>query len=317
MYTRRIFRTLLVLAILLRWVPAVAAQTCDATLLTGSENGYYYKLGMAIRQVAARTKDSNLNFNLCVQTTDRNLENMGQLEAGKVDFAIAQSDVTHDAWYGHPPKFKERAADVRIVMPLYLEAVHILLRPHLNISRLEDLQGKKIGVYLAHSGNEYTTGHILAAVGLQPGGGTGKTYEAVTTVDPVFCNSVRQLMDGSLDALFRVTVVPSVEMQDALKPDPGTGEKDDSGCAAASEIRLLPLDHELAERLMRDGSYIETLIPRSAYGQAESTLTVGVESLLLAGKRRQGCGCGKTCQNRAFQARRDRGRTRRDHQYRA
>jgi TRAP transporter TAXI family solute receptor len=283
MYKRCTFLMLVALAFPLLWVPSVAGQTCDATLLTSSGKGYYYKLGMAIRNVAARTKD----LNLCVQTTDHNLDNVGQLEAGNADFAITQSDVAHDAWYGHPPKFRQRAAHVRIVMPLYLEAVHILLRPHLNISRLEDLKGKIVGVGLANSGTEYTAKHILAAVGLQAEG-NGKNFEAVSASDPVFCHSVRQLMDGSLDALFRVTVVPSMDIQDAVKLDPGPMEKTDTDCATAWEIRLLPLDHELAERLVRDGSYVETLIPKRAYRQTESTLTVGVQALLLSGKTASG-----------------------------
>jgi uncharacterized protein len=269
---------LLATAFLLFCTCAALAQTCDATLLTGSEKGYYYKFGMAIRQVAARTRE----MNLCVQTTDRNLDNVAQLEAGNVDFAIAQSDVAHDAWYGHPPKFHHRAAGVQIVMPLYLEAVHILLRPHLNISRLEDLKGKKVGVGLQASGTEYTAKHILAAVDLQSE--NGKDFDAVTTSDPAFCHSVNKLMGGSLDALFRVTVVPLMDIRDAVKLDPNPVEKGNTDCDAAREVRLLPLDHELAERLVRDGSYIETLIPKTAYRQKESTLTVGVQALLLSGK---------------------------------
>jgi len=279
MYKRCALFVLLAAAFLPFCTRAVLAQTCDATLLTGSEKGYYYKFGMAIRQVAARTRE----MNLCIQTTDRNLDNVAQLEAGNVDFAIAQSDVAHDAWYGHPPKFHHRAAGVQIVMPLYLEAVHILLRPHLNISRLEDLKGKRVGVGLQTSGTEYTAKHILAAVDLQSENG-GKNFEAISTSDPVFCHSVKKLMDGSLDALFRVTVVPLMDIRNAVKLDPNAVEKENTDCDAAWEVRLLPLDHELAERLVRDGSYIETLIPKAAYRQNESTLTVGVQALLLSGK---------------------------------
>jgi uncharacterized protein len=278
MYKRCALFVLLAAAFLLSCTNAALTQTCDATLLTGPEKGYYYKFGMAIRQVASRTN----TLNLCVQTTEGNLDNVAQLEAGNVDFAIAQSDVTHDAWYGHPPKFHHRAAGVQIVMPLYLEAVHILLRPHLNISRLEDLKGKRVGVGLQSSGTEYTAKHILAAVDLQSE--NGKNFDAVSTSDPVFCHSVKKLMDGSLDALFRVSVVPSMDIRDAVKLDPNAVEKENTDCDAAWEVKLLPLDHELAERLVRDGSYIETLIPRTAYRQNESTLTVGVQALLLSGK---------------------------------
>jgi len=276
MYTRHLFLTLFVVAASLLLAPMLPAKTCDATLLTGPKSGYYFKLGTAIAQVAGSQA-----FNLCVEPTDHNLENVTHLQSGDADFAIVQSDVAHDAWYGHPPRFKSRASEVSIVMHLYVEAVHILLRPHLNISRLEDLKDKTVGVGHADSGTEQTAKHILAAVGLQSEG-SAKNYQAVAS-DSVFCSSVRALMAGELDALFRVTVVPSPDIFDAVKLDPGKeGSNDD--CTAAWEIRLLPLNHDLAERLVSDGSYIETLIPKHAYQQAESTLTVGVQALMLAGK---------------------------------
>ena len=85
--------------------------------------------------------------------------------------------------------------------------------PHLNIFPLVDLKGKTVGVGLANSGTEYTARHILAAAGLQSSVGA-PNFEAVSTTDPVFCHSVSLLMDGTLDALFKVTVVPFVEIQD-------------------------------------------------------------------------------------------------------
>jgi TRAP transporter TAXI family solute receptor len=262
-------------------VPLTSGQTAcqpnEKRLLTGSERGYYYKLGRAVAQVARGE-----GLNLCVETTDRNLDNVTELNAGKAEFGIAQSDVAHDAWYGHPKKFPEPVTNVHIVMPLYVEVVHILLRPHLNIAHLSDLKGKTVGVGLADSGTEYTARHILAAVGLQSNG-SAPNFEAVTTDDPAFCHSVKLLMDGTLDALFKVTIVPSIEIQDALKQKQ-SGEKEDNDCSRARELRLLALDHDLAERLMQDGSYHETLIQKEDYGQSESTLAVGVQALLLAGK---------------------------------
>ncbi len=79
-------------------------------------------------------------------------QNILDLETGKATFSIAQSDLARDAWYGHHPAFNERVTSVRIVMWLYVEAVHILLAPELNISRLEDLKGRRVGLFLAGSG---------------------------------------------------------------------------------------------------------------------------------------------------------------------
>jgi TRAP transporter TAXI family solute receptor len=281
MCKRYVFQALILFLAPLCLGPSASAQTCqpsDKKLLTGSAQGYYYKLGRAIAQVARSE-----GLNLCVETTDRNLDNVTELDAGNAEFGIAQSDVAHDAWYGHPRKFPEPVTNVHIVMPLYVEVVHILLRPHLNIAHLADLKGKTVGLGLANSGTEYTARHILAAVGLQSNV-SAPNFEAVSTTDPAFCHSVKLLMDGTLDALFKVTVVPFVEIQDALKQKQNPGEKADNDCSRARELKLLALDHDLAERLMQDGSYHETLIQKEDYGQSESTLAVGVQALLLAGK---------------------------------
>jgi len=281
MRTRRVFHALILFFTSFCLGLSASDQTCqphDKRLLTGSTQGYYFKLGKAIAQVARSE-----GLNLCVETTDHNLDNVTELDSGKAEFGIAQSDVAHDAWYGHPKKFPKPVTNVSIVMPLYVEVVHILLRPHLNISHLADLKGKTVGLGLANSGTEYTAKHILAAVGLQTNV-TAPSFEAVSTTDPAFCHSVKLLMDGSLDALFKVTVVPSVEIQDALKQKNNPGESEDNDCSRAREVKLLALEHDLAERLMQDGSYHETLIQKEDYGQSESTLAVGVQALLLAGK---------------------------------
>src|SRR5258708_23174082 len=290
MYKRSVLPTVFVVLFPLFLVGQSADQVCQSTdkiLLTGSGKGYYYKLGKALAQVARSE-----GLNLCVQTTEHNLDNVSELDAGHAVFGIAQSDVAHDAWYGHPwynhgKKFQKPVTNVRLVMTLYVEGVHIMLRPHLNIAHLGHLESKTVGVGLADSGTEYTAKHILAAVGLQSDG-SAKNFEAVNTTDPKLCHSVQLLMTGTLDALFKVTVVPSVDIQDTLKQNPDPRDAEESGCAQAWEIRLLPLDHEFAERLVRDGRYHETLSQKKDYAQPTSDLTLAGQALLLADKDASG-----------------------------
>jgi len=72
-------------------------------------------------------------------------------------------------------------------------------------------------------------------------------------------------------------------MKDALdRNPPAKGLKRE--CGGASEIQLLALDYQTAEPLARNGSYAPRQIPRNAYGLPESTLTIGVQALLLTGK---------------------------------
>src|SRR5260370_32334030 len=114
-----------VLSSLLLSAPSVVGQHCqpsDKILLTGPEQGYYYKLGRAIAE-----GPSDEGLHICAKTTTRNLDNMLKLEAGdQGDLAIAQSDVAHDGWHVYPRTDAQRAANVRILMRFYLEALHIL-----------------------------------------------------------------------------------------------------------------------------------------------------------------------------------------------
>src|SRR5258708_19143065 len=106
--------------------PCLAISSCSPNarkFLTGSEQGNYYKLGSAIAKVAHSD-----GLELCVETTPHSLDNVSELETGTADFAIAQSDVFHDAWYGHR-LFRNRALLVLIIQPLYLQAVNIHLHP--------------------------------------------------------------------------------------------------------------------------------------------------------------------------------------------
>ena len=48
-----------------------------------------------------------------------------------------------------------------------------------------------------------------------------------------------------------------------------------------AEARLLSLGYPLVRRLVQDGSYVEKLIGSNDYCEEESTLTVGVQALLL------------------------------------
>src|SRR5262249_40598746 len=50
------------------------------------------------------------------------------------------------------------------------------------------------------------------------------------------------------------------------------------------EIQIFNLDVDLVERLVKDGSYIEQLIPKHTYRRDKGTLTVGVRALLLTSR---------------------------------
>ena len=125
-------------------------------LMTGPSTGYYYMVGKAISSVVAAKTSRSDGKPLEIQSisTEQTKCNLIGLEAKKTQFALVQSDIAHDAWFGHPPIRLTQAQDITLVAPLYVEAVHIVIRPHLNLARLSDpaLVGATVAVafiYLA------------------------------------------------------------------------------------------------------------------------------------------------------------------------
>jgi TRAP transporter TAXI family solute receptor len=247
----------------------------DLTILSGQQKqGYYYKVADAIAEVAR-----NNGLHLCAIPVERTFDNVPRLVKGEADFAIAQSDVAHDAWFGYGFFAQHPAAQVRIVMPLYSEAIHILYRPGLHPSQLADLKNKSVFLGPPNSGTEFTTKHMLAAAGLKVG-------QDVTVVQPQdYCDAVARLKntDGGLDVLFRATLVPSAEIEDALSRSP-KHVAEVKPCMGPSEIDMLSLSYDTVRLLTSNGSYTAKMILRDDYHQAQCTRTIAVQALLLTNR---------------------------------
>lgn len=288
-------------------------------LLTGPETGYYYMVGNAISTVVAQKTSHDDGSPLEIQAISMNQTrcNLLGLETKNADFALVQSDVAHDAWYGHPPVRSAPTQDISLVAPLYVEAVHIVVRPHLNLAHLADLRGRH--VYLGRKGSltVLSAKRILDAAGLTHvqvdeldkrevtpdrtiKGCENSRSSPISDLDPD-CALV-ELERFELDAVFQVGAVPFDGVHDEIVPSDTKGQllaaqlKQKKPCDAVrkarlndpslmdSELRLFNLDVDLVERLVADGSYIEQLIPRDAYCQDNATLTVGVRALLLTNR---------------------------------
>ena len=297
-------------------------EYCSATLekaptedkpvfLTGSQSGYYYKVGSAIAAVLADKKAQPGQPSIQLQpigTTQTRCNLLG-LETRHASFALVQSDVAHDAWFGHPPVRSAPAKGISLVAPLYVEAVHIVVRPHLNLAKLMDLKGRRVWLGARNSLTVFTAKRILDAAGLTPDqvaaleecpSPKGLCPEVKIT-EMTSDDALTALQELKLDAMFQVGVVPYDTLRDKIVPSDGEGhlldaERQKHPCDAVrqarvtdptlrdSELHLFNLDLDLVNRLVDDGSYIQQLIPADAYCQSDATLTVGVRALLLTNK---------------------------------
>jgi TRAP transporter TAXI family solute receptor len=277
------------------------------TLLSGPTSGYYYLVGKAISDLVAEKTSQDQGTPLKIEpiATAQTTCNLLGLEAGKADFALVQSDIAHDAWFGHPPVRSSPAQNISLIAPLFVEAVHIVVRPHLNLAHLSDLRGRRVWLGAEHSLTALTSRRILDAAGLTSHDIAALdvcTAEKSCPKKPIREMSSTEALDAlkrlDLDAIFQVGAVPFDSLHDALVPHDTSGQLLDVQrhkklCDAVrkartndpslidTEVHLFNLDVDLVERLVADGSYVEQLIPPEAYCQANATLTVGLRALLL------------------------------------
>jgi TRAP-type uncharacterized transport system substrate-binding protein len=304
MLTRRCLRTC-VFALL--FVSAGLAQTpsridCppheqNAFELRTAKAGLYYNLvGRAIAESFNQqnaTKAIRLQA-VCSQGSAENIQKLGNTTSTL--FAVVQSDVAHAAWYGHPWLESCSGHDQNVavapsdgvacqlsepgcsknmrpgvITPLYTEAMHILLRPHFNISGLEDLRGRKVWAGAAGSGGRFSAERIFSTAGASFCSvdfvGDPATGGREITQD----EALDRLGKMQIDAVFFTGPVPTHQLQDALDRFP--------------EIHFFPLSYGLVHKLTLDESYTEALIRGEYYGKPDSILTVGVEALLMTNEK--------------------------------
>jgi len=160
-----------------------------------------------------------------------------------------------------------------LIAPLYAETLHILLRPHLNISNLGQLKGHRVWVGSLGSGTYLTAERVLGAAGLgmcdiSTSDDDGRSL--YTTED-----ALTALTNMKFDAVFFTGASPTSAIQRAFDKSNG-------------EIHLLPLDVALLDQLSADGSYVESMIRRHDYASASRSSqgipTVGVQALLIASR---------------------------------
>ena len=275
-------------------------------LLTGPKDGYYFKVGKSIASVVRQVEDVPTPQTTC---------NLLGLSTGAAEFALVQSDIAHDAWYAHPPANTTPFQKVTLVAPLFVEAIHILVRPHLNLATLADLRGRRVWLGPDGSLTVLSARRILDAAGLTPEQVSALQNQCPNPAyadqpslpcEKMIKNMTReQALDSleqlELDAMFQVAAYPFDPVRDKVVPSPGREDNATIGaikdpCPAIRkarlrdptvkdrEIHLFSLDIDLVNRLVQDGSYIEQLIPANTYCQDQATLTLGVRALLLTNR---------------------------------
>ncbi|NPA50550.1 MAG: TAXI family TRAP transporter solute-binding subunit [Epsilonproteobacteria bacterium] len=234
------------------------------TIGTGGVTGVYYPTGGAIcRMVNKMKKETGIRCS--VESTGGSVYNVNTINAGELDFGIAQSDVVYQAYHG-TGKFKGKPIKkLRTLMTIYPELLTLAVRKDSGIKKIHDIIGKRINI-----GN--------------PGSGQRNTVEVLFKESPVLsfdklkaaeelraAECPNALKDNQIDGYFYVVGHPSANFKDAANSVPidfiNIDEKD---CPAVAKI------------LKKYPYYAKGVIPKGLYkGIDHDTTTFGVKATLV------------------------------------
>jgi len=259
----------------------MAQPSKHLTLATGPGTGFYYKLGVYMKELKA--SDGGLEVPLEVVVTEGSSDNLIRLKKGEVRFALAQQDVVSD--YFHETPVQEKSdKEVRVVGRVFYDYLHLLVRRPIQLESARDLQHLRVWPGSEESGTRHTAVKLLESVGLplsalhyDPEGLEERPLTECDSEDARRSSLQDLFCRKDLDAAMTVTIAGSPDVCKAM---------------ASGDFRLFPLDYKTLRLLTTEDAQSDFLrqvsignIPADTYDfQPQSVPTLAVPVLLLARK---------------------------------
>ena len=255
----RIFKPLIALtaaSLMTAFAPQAAAQQKFMTIGTGGVTGVYYAAGGAICRLVNKDRARH-GIRCSVESTGGSVVNINTIRAGELDFGVAQSDWQFHAAKGSKVFEKDGPfADLRSVFALHPEPFTVLVRKEANITKFEDLKGKRFNVGNPGSGTRASAEELLSAMGW-------KLSDFGLAAELKADEHGAALCDNKIDGFFYGVGHPSANIQDPI-----------TTCGA----RLVPLTGPAIDKLVKGAPfYAYAEIPGGLYaGHPNPTKTYGV-----------------------------------------
>jgi TRAP transporter TAXI family solute receptor len=241
---------------------------------SGAENGTYFFIGGEIASIISNPPGSHPckkggNCGIpglvsIVQSTSGSSENIELVNAGLLDAGLVQSNISYFAFngLGSYNDTDQKYDNIRSVIRLLRENIHIIVLNDSTIQKIEDLKGKRISIGNEGSGTAFEAKVILQNYNISP-----------SEYMPIYQKpnkAVDHLAKGKVDALFFVGAAPVPLI---------------SELAERTEIRLLEIDDNRAEQLMEDlHFYDRDIIPANTYLNTNQVKTISSGALLITHK---------------------------------
>ena len=240
-------------------LPAYAQQQSRISITTGGTGGVYYPMGGGMANILSKYVPG---LQATAEVTGGSVDNLKLINAGKSEVAFSMADAGWEAYEGLD-KFKDNKVNVRTLMVLYPNKMHVVTIEGTGISKLSDLKGKRVSTGSAGSGTEIMAMRVLEAVGID--GKKDIKQERLGAAE-----SVNAIKDRKIDAFFWVGGVPTAAVTDL---------------AATPGIKLKLIDHDEAVDAMNKKYgplYVKSVIPAGSYaGQDKANSEVDVWNILV------------------------------------
>jgi len=243
-------------------VPVFAAQFI--TIGTGGVTGTYYPTGGAICKMVNKQRKTT-GIRCSVESTGGSVYNVNTIQAGELDFGIAQSDTVFQAYNGEG-KFKGKAiTELRSALAIYPELLAFVVAKRSGIKTLADIKGKRANIDVPGSGTRMTTEIVLKAFGIKKSD-LALVNELKSSEGPTI------LKDDHVDGYFGVFGHPTANIKDS---------------ANSLDIDIVPIEGAPIDALVKKYPYYaKGVISGTFYkGVTHDVPSIGVKAVLVTSSR--------------------------------
>ncbi len=240
---------------------AWAAPTTFVTIGSGSTSGLYYPTAVGIARII---NEADLNVRANARSTGASVFNANAIGQGSLQMGMMQNNIAYYAYNGTGVRAFEnnRIDNLRGIIALYPESIHILARKDAGIESVADFAGKQVYVGDVGSGTEADARNIMGAYGLS-------FDDLQTAVRGSSGSAVGLLRDGRIDAMFYTVGLGSAAITEAAQTAP---------------ITIVSISGEELDKLQQEYAfYTPFTIPGGTYpGIDEDAQTVTLKAMLGA-----------------------------------
>ena len=236
---------------------SVSAQ--NISIATGGTGGVYYPMGGGLASVLSSKVPG---MSATAEVTGGSVDNLNLIGTGKPYIGFSMADAAKDAQIGEG-KFSGKKVDLRTLVVLYPNLMHVVTVDSTGIKSMKDLKGKRISTGAPGSATEVMAFRLLEAAGIDKDKDVKRERLSVA-------ESVNAIKDRKIDAFFWVGGLPTAAVTD-LANTPGT------------KIVMVDTNEEVAAMNKKYGNlYFVTNIPKATYsGMAKDNKVAAVANILV------------------------------------